>query len=194
MSYPVPDEYSWIPMTSIDLTRHPEAERYTGMAQILHWIVVALLIVQFTLAWTMPDIRRNTEPEALINLHLSFGLVILLVMAVRLIWRLTHPAPPPPNGLPAWQLLSSRVVHGLLYALLFVIPVLGWMNASYRGWDVTLFGFLHMPNLVPPRSATPMTSPVRPLDRRRPCLPELRSPHLDRSACSRGFVSSRRAA
>ena len=144
-------------MTNIDPTRHPEVERYTGIAQILHWIVLALLILQFMLAWTMPDIRRGTEPEALINLHLSFGLLILLVMATRLTWRITHPAPPPPKGLPAWQLLSSRVIHTLLYALLFVIPALGWINASYRGWNITLFGVLRIPNLVPPRSATPTT-------------------------------------
>ena len=56
-----------------DPSRYPEAEPYTSLAQALHWTVVALLIVQFTLAWTMPDIHRGTEPEALINLHFSSG-------------------------------------------------------------------------------------------------------------------------
>lgn len=138
-----------------DPTRHPEAERYTGIAQALHWTVVALLIVQFTLAWIMPEIHRGTAPETLINLHLSFGLVILAVIGIRFLWRMTHSAPPSPKGLPAWQLLSSRVVHALQYMLLFAIPILGWVNASYRGWTVTVFGWVHLPSLVPPRSATP---------------------------------------
>jgi hypothetical protein len=52
---------------------------YTGTAKALHWVIVALLIAQFIVAWTMPEIRRDTKPETLINLHLSFGIVILFV-------------------------------------------------------------------------------------------------------------------
>lgn len=134
-------------------TRHPEADQYTATAKVLHWTILALLLVQFALAWTMPAIKRGTEPETLINLHLSFGAVVLLVMVVRLIWRLSHPAPPTPDGLPGWQLLASRLVHALLYGLLFAIPVLGWINASYRGWRITVFGVIDLPGLVAPRSA-----------------------------------------
>src|SRR4051812_6387547 len=123
------------PTISSDPRRHPEAEQYTGVAQVLHWTVVVLLIVQFTLAWTMPGIHRGTEPERLISLHLSFGMLILIVMALRFFWRMTHRAPPP-TGLPAWQVLSSRLVHALLYFLLFAIPGMGWVNASYRGWNI----------------------------------------------------------
>ena len=46
------------------------------------------------------------------------------------------PPPPPLSGLPKWQLLASKWVHRLLYVLLFVIPLLGWLNASYRGFTV----------------------------------------------------------
>ena len=149
-------------MNRPDPSRHPEAEQYTGVAQALHWLIVALLIVQFTLAWTMPDISRGTEPERLISLHLSFGSLILLLMVVRFLWRMTHSAPPPPTGLPAWQLLSSRVVHALLYVLLFAIPLLGWVNASYRGWTITLFGVIRLPGLVQPRTHTPPGALVGP--------------------------------
>src|SRR5690348_13879865 len=96
--------------------REGEAD-YTGTAKLFHWTVAVLLIIQYIVAWTMPEIHRGTIPETLINLHLSIGVLIILVMVGRLIWRLTHPAPPPPTNLPAWQLLSSRVTHGALYLL-----------------------------------------------------------------------------
>lgn len=115
---------------------------YTPVAVRLHWVVVLLLFIQYILGWTMPAIHRGTQPETLINLHLSFGVLILIALLVRLAWRLTHRPPPPPTGLPGWQNRASALVHGLLYLLLIAIPVLGWMNASARGWAVTLFGVI----------------------------------------------------
>ena len=122
------------------------------MAKLLHWTIVGLLIVQFAIAWTMPDIGRNTKPETLINLHLSFGVLILAVAVVRLAWRLMHGEPAPLDGVPPWQVQSARAVHWLLYLLLFVVPILGWMNASYRGFPITLFGLFELPKLLATRT------------------------------------------
>lgn len=126
---------------------------YTGTAKLLHWVIVALLIVQFVLAWTMPEIRRDTKPETLINLHLSFGVLILAFAVVRLGWRLTHAEPEPEDGLPPWQVQSARIMHRLLYLLLFVVPILGWINASWRGFPVSLFGLVELPKLMATRAA-----------------------------------------
>lgn len=126
---------------------------YTATAKSLHWLILALLIVQFAIAWTMPHIGRNTKPETLINLHFSLGAVILVVIAIRLAWRVIHGEPVPEDGIPPWQIQSARVVHWLLYLLLFIIPILGWMNASFRGFPVSLFGLFEMPKLLATRQA-----------------------------------------
>lgn len=120
---------------------------YTGTAKTLHWLILALLIVQFAVAWTMPNIGRNTQPGTLINLHFSVGVLILTIAIVRLAWRVTHGEPAPEDGLPPWQVVSARVLHWLLYLLLFVVPILGWANASYRGFPIVMFG-LELPKLV----------------------------------------------
>jgi cytochrome b561 len=125
---------------------------YAPVAKLLHWLVVALMITQFALAWMMPHIGRNTQPNMIINLHFSFGIVVLAVVIVRLAWRLTQGEPAPLPGLPAWQVRSARLVHGALYLLLVVIPVLGWMNASWRGFDVSLFGLFTLPRLLATRA------------------------------------------
>ncbi len=122
------------------------------MAKALPWIIVALLIVQFVLAWTMPHIRRDTKPDTLINLHFSLGIVILAIAALRLGWRMTHAEPPPEDGLPPWQVQTARILHWLLYLLLFVVPVLGWMNASFRGFPVILFSLIELPKLMATRA------------------------------------------
>jgi cytochrome b561 len=124
---------------------------YTPTAKSLHWLILALLIVQFAVALIMPEIHRDTKPDTLINLHLSFGVLILFVAIVRLAWRASHREPAPEDGVPPWQIKSARIVHWLLYLLLFALPLLGWINASWRGFPVVMFG-LELPKLVATRS------------------------------------------
>lgn len=125
---------------------------YNGPARTLHWLIVLLLIAQFIFAWTMPHIGRNTPVTTLISLHFTFGIVILAIAVVRLLWRLTHPEPRPEDGVPPWQTASARIVHWLLYVLILVVPVLGWINASWRGMPIVMFG-LKVPALIATRAA-----------------------------------------
>lgn len=125
--------------------------RYTPTAKTLHWLIVALLVAQFVFAWTMPHIGRNTPVTTLISLHFSFGVAILVVAFVRLLWRATHAEPAPLDGVPPWQVQSAWVLHWLLYLMLFGIPVLGWINASWRGMPIGMFG-LELPQLVRTRA------------------------------------------
>jgi cytochrome b561 len=124
---------------------------YTSSAKFLHWLIVMLLIVQFIVAWTMPHIGRNTPMTTLISLHFTVGIVILAVAILRLVWRVIQGEPPPLDGGPPWQRQSARVIHWLLYLLLLVVPVLGWINASWRGMPVVLFG-LELPKLIGTRA------------------------------------------
>jgi cytochrome b561 len=124
---------------------------YSGTAKALHWTIVVLLIAQFIFAWTMPHIGRNTPVTTLISLHFTFGVVILAVVIVRLGWRATHGEPVPLEGIPPWQTFGARVLHWLLYALLFVIPILGLLNTNWRGMPVVMFG-LEMPKLLANRA------------------------------------------
>jgi cytochrome b561 len=134
------------------MTNKQATTAYSNTAKILHWLILALLIVQFILAWTMPHLRRDTQPDILINLHFSFGLLILAVAIVRLAWRAIQGEPEPEDGLPPWQVQSGRIVHWLLYVLLFALPILGWMNASWRGLPTKLFGW-EFPKLIATHAA-----------------------------------------
>ena len=128
----------------------PARERYSGVARFLHWIIVLLVVAQFAIAWTMPEIGRGTTPTGLIAWHLSVGATILGVMLLRAVYRLSHLAPLPPTSLQPPLRFISRATHVLLYALLVALPLLGWANASARGWPVRLFGVVRLP----PISAT----------------------------------------
>lgn len=123
--------------------------KYDAVSRLLHWLVVSLVGAQFVLGWTMPDVHHDTKPDGLIAWHLVTGTALLAVMACRILWRATHRRPA--NDLAQTLAQPLRALSGLthyaLYALLVVVPVLGWINASSRAWNVTLFGAIPLPAL-----------------------------------------------
>ncbi|MBU1359400.1 MAG: cytochrome b [Gammaproteobacteria bacterium] len=123
---------------------------YRPTAKWLHWLVVLLVATQFSISFLMPDIGRNTVPGTLINLHLSFGIVILAVMAVRLVYRLGHPVPLDAADAPKWERALARATHWIFYAILLVGPFLGWASASSHRLPVVVFGMIPLPALAAP--------------------------------------------
>ena len=88
--------------------------------------------------------------------HISFGITILLLIVLRLVWRLTHPVAPE-RSLPRWQRLSSEAVHWLLYVLVLATTVTGWLFASFRGWSISLFYLMPLPMLTSENAAAGKT-------------------------------------
>ena len=121
--------------------------QYGTTAKVLHWLIVALLTVQYVIGWLMPDIHRGMKPGAAMTFHVSFGLLVLILIVVRFGWRLSHPVAPE-NSLPPWQRFGSQAVHWLLYALVLATTVTGWLFASFRGWSMSFFYLVPMPMLA----------------------------------------------
>jgi cytochrome b561 len=123
--------------------------RWGAIAQFLHWLIVVLLIVQFTLALLAGDLPAGMKKLTLLARHKSFGITILGLAIIRLSWRSLNPTPPLPPTLKPYERALARTTHGLLYLLLFAMPLTGWMMSSARGFPVSWFGFWQLPDLVP---------------------------------------------
>lgn len=129
-------------------------EIYSPAARRFHWWTVALILVQVPLGLAMAyrgnvlnvwDSLTNT----LYSSHKTIGLFILLLVVLRLGYRLTHGAPTDEPTIEPWQKLVSHVTHWAIYALLLVVPVLGWLGVSYYP-ALDLFGLVKLPGLVAP--------------------------------------------
>jgi len=120
---------------------------YGTTAKVFHWVIVALLLVQYPLGWLMPDIHRGMQPGAGMTFHISIGLVILTLIVLRFVWRLMHPVAPD-SSLPPWQRVTSEAAHWLLYLLVLATTITGWLFASFRGWSVSFFYLVRMPMLA----------------------------------------------
>jgi cytochrome b561 len=141
-------------MSSMKLTT--DHLQYGTTAKMLHWLIVALLLLQYPLGWLMPDIHRGMAPGAGMTFHVSFGIVILVLIVLRLVWRLTHPVAPE-SSLPPWQRVTSEAVHWLLYLLVLATTVTGWVFASFRGWSMSFFFLTRMPMLASDNAAAGKT-------------------------------------
>jgi cytochrome b561 len=130
--------------------------QYGTTAKVFHWLIVALLLVQYLIGWLMPDIHRGMKPGAAMTFHVSFGLLVLILIVLRFAWRLIHPVAPG-SSLSPWQRLSSEAVHWLLYALVLATTVTGWLFASFRGWSMSLFYLVPMPMLAADNAAAGKT-------------------------------------
>src|SRR3954471_21032917 len=120
---------------------------YGATAKAFHWAVAALIPVQLPLGWLMPDIHRGMSPGFAMSVHISIGMTILVLIVLRFLWRLTHPVAPE-SSLPAWQRVSSELVHWLLYLAVLLTTLSGWFFASMRGWTIYPYGVAPLPHLV----------------------------------------------
>jgi cytochrome b561 len=125
---------------------HSQTFVYGPVARVLHWLIAGLIVAQFIIGWTMPDVHHDTTPTGEIAWHLSVGAAIVAAMVVRIIWRMTHA--PEPAKLSPQLMFASKATHLLLYILLLAVPLAGWANASARGWIVKLLGIVPYPTLA----------------------------------------------
>ena len=126
--------------------RVPVSERYGRVAVALHWLTAALLLGQIAFGWFLETIPRGAPMRGLyVNLHKSTGLTIALIIVVRLGWRLTHPAPPLPSFVPAWERSASAVNHLGLYICMLVMPISGYIASNFSKYGVKLFNVILLP-------------------------------------------------
>ena len=121
---------------------------YTGTAIGLHWIAAALIIGNLAFGLYMVDLPLSPAKLRFYSWHKWAGVTIFLVSAARLLWRLSHSAPPLPSSMPAWQRKAANASHHLLYFLFFAAPLTGWLFSSAAGFQTVYFGVLPIPDLL----------------------------------------------
>ena len=126
--------------------------RYSHVAIGLHWLLGLMIIGSFCVGVYMHELPFSPTRLKLFNWHKWAGITILALSALRLLWRLTH-KPPPDPPMPAWQRIAAHSTHWLLYALFFMVPLMGWAYSSAAGFPIVVFGVLPLPDFVAPDRA-----------------------------------------
>jgi cytochrome b561 len=121
---------------------------YPPASKWLHWLVAGSVLTMIPIAIAMVRVGQGPLQNTLYTLHKSFGILVLALMVARLINRIVVGAPAPAPGLARWQRAVSSATHGLLYVLLILQPVGGWLANSAYGAPTPFFGLFELPNLM----------------------------------------------
>lgn len=127
------------------------SDRWSGVSQFLHWLIVLLIFGIGIVGLTMGELPRSPKYFWVYTLHKSLGITVLALMILRLLWRLIAGAPRPIPGIPRWQRSVASLTHWALYALALAIPLSGWLYDSASGLrPFKYFGQITVPKLVAP--------------------------------------------
>lgn len=121
--------------------------RYGLVSRLFHWVTVLLVLVMIPVGLTMIQEIPRPLQDRLFVLHKGLGPVVLLVVLLRLGWRVLNPPPPLPADLPAAQRLAAGVVHAGLYLLLLVMAVSGYVRVTTGGFPIEALNALGIPPL-----------------------------------------------
>ncbi|THK41570.1 cytochrome b [Methylophaga sp. SB9B] len=129
--------------------------RYDQVQIILHWIIAAMIFFMLGLGLWMVGLPMQSElppDEESVRafwflLHKSMGITVAAFVILRIVWRLTHKAPPLPASIPTWQQRVSSLVHYLLYGLMIAMPITGYLQSMYSKYDTKLWG-ITLPRLA----------------------------------------------
>lgn len=126
-------------------------ERYTKPAVLLHWLIALLIIAAFALGLTMTNIPGLTPTKLkYFSWHKWLGVTVFGLACLRLLWALGHPAPAHPPSMADWQKKAARVSHGLMYILIFAVPLSGYFYSLAAGVPVVYLGVVPLPVFIGP--------------------------------------------
>ena len=125
--------------------------RWGAVSQSFHWLIVLLILGVAIVGLTMGELPRTPQYFWVYTAHKSMGITILVLMVLRLSWRLYAGTPAPVPGTPKWQAAVASLTHWALYGIALAMPLSGWLYDSASGLrPFRFFGLFDMPKLVAP--------------------------------------------
>ncbi|PRH83859.1 cytochrome b [Arenimonas caeni] len=122
-------------------------ERWGGVSISIHWLTVLMVFALVVVGFVMQELPNSPTKIDVYAMHKSFGLTVLALTLLRLLWRLFAGTPAPVPGTPRWQSAVAQATHGALYVILLAMPLSGWLYNSASGFPLKWFGLFGLPKL-----------------------------------------------
>ena len=130
-----------------------QPEQFGRVRVGVHWSIAALLIFQIPLAWYMIDLPDGPDKLSTYGLHKSLGMLLFAIGVFRLVWALLSNRPKLPAETKLWEKALAKCSQAILYIIVILMPITGWLMSSAAGAPVSIFGLLDLPALVEPNKA-----------------------------------------
>ena len=119
--------------------------RYTIVARTLHWIIAILILFNLWLGFAHEALPESWK---VMPMHKSVGLTVLALTLLRILWRVTHRAPPLPAAMPGWEKGAAHATHFLFYAFMIILPLSGWIMSSAGKYPLSWFFLFDVPKFA----------------------------------------------
>jgi len=124
------------------------AETWGAVARGLHWLIAALILVQFIIGSIAEEMKLTPAKLDLFVWHKSIGVTVLVLALLRLLWRLGNPPPEPPVGMAGMERRLAAAAHWVLYALIFAVPLSGWWVSDASRVPFKAYFLVPMPDFI----------------------------------------------
>ena len=141
-----------------DLSQRTTLTAWPKLTQFFHWLVVVLLVIAATLGFLANELDLSPAKLKLFVTHKSLGLSVLLVMLLRITWRIFSSGPRPVEGLSPMQQKLADVGHASIYAVAILLPLSGWLLTSAANFPFRWFGLFEVPLIWPADSSVKDTA------------------------------------
>lgn len=123
-------------------------ERFGAVAKNFHWLIAAIVVCLIGVGLYISDLDPSPLKFSLSFWHKSFGITVLALMVLRLVWRFANTQPAALANHKKWEKLFAKAIHGVLYICLFAMPLSGWAMSSAKGFSVSVFGWFTLPDIA----------------------------------------------
>jgi cytochrome b561 len=122
--------------------------RFPAVSRILHWTMAAMIVAMLFIGVGMAA-SVSSRYELLVAIHRPLGIAIFVLCLIRILNRFINPPPELPDTLPSLQRIAAKASHFTLYALMFIMPLVGWGMLSAASYPIVLYGPLRLPPILP---------------------------------------------
>ena len=121
--------------------------QFAWLSRILHWLMAAMILTMLFIGVAMVASVGNYHK--LVSLHRPLGIAILILAIVRIINRKFTTLPPFPPTMSQFERRMATASEKLLYALMILLPLVGWGMLSAGNYPIVMFGPVHLPPILP---------------------------------------------
>jgi cytochrome b561 len=121
--------------------------QFPWFSRLLHWVMAAMVLTMFGIGLSM--VVSLADYHTLVSIHRPLGIAILVLVVVRFVNRQLSSLPPFPSTMSRAERLAARASELGMYALMFLMPLVGWGMLSAARYPIVLYGSLHLPFLLP---------------------------------------------
>lgn len=125
--------------------------QFAIQSRILHWLMAAMLLAMLFIGVSM--VTSLGHYHLLVAIHRPLGITILILAVIRFVNRRCTKLPPFPPTMSRQERFLASSSEKLLYALMFILPLVGWGVLSAGHYPIVMFGPVHLPPILP---ANPM--------------------------------------